>query len=313
MSTNNKRKRVRRRIAIRRGRAIVIKAIDWAMNLLLCSVALFRFVIQLLLYVTFSIPSDSMAPTLIHGDQIMVDKTIMGARIFDFFGALKGEQVKIRRIYGRDRLKNNDIIVFNFPYRSSWDSIAMDIRQYYVKRCAAIPGDTVEIHDCKYYINGVYEAQLNNVSAERLSDFMKSNEDNPQLVSQQVVVDAFPNDSVVPWTVREFGPMIVPSAGYKIQLDEQNATIFRNYIEWETGHKMVIKGDSVYLGGVYMTSYMFSENYYFVAGDDVFNSQDSRYFGLLPEQFIVGKVVMILYSEDKIRGKKRKERYFKHV
>lgn len=292
---------------------VFVRCFDWAMNIFLSLVvlAVLWFLAQLFCYATFTIPTDSMTPTLIPGDRIIVDKTVMGARLFDFFDALKGKQVRIHRTWGRKDVKSGDILVFNFPYAAMWDSIAMDIRTYFVKRCAATPGDTVEIRDCMYYVNGRYEASLNNDSAKRLADFLRRNSGHPETISQQVVTMAFPNDSTVPWTVSDFGPMVVPGTGTEIQLDSKTATIYRNYIEWETGKKLIFNGDSVYLGDEYRKCYEFDENYYFVVGDNVFNSKDSRYFGLLPEPFVVGKAAMILSSEDKFSGRKRKNRYFK--
>lgn len=68
-----------------------------------------------------------MEPTLKDGDRILVNKVIKGARLFDVFAVLK-----------------NDILVFNFPYQMNrWDSVRFDVMQYYVKRCIALPGDTL--------------------------------------------------------------------------------------------------------------------------------------------------------------------------
>lgn len=124
---------------------------------------------------------------------------------------------------------------------------------------------------------------------------------------------AFPNDSIVPWTISDFGPLVVPAKGSEMRLNHITATVYHNLIEWECGQKLTVVGDSVIIDDKFLPSYTFKENYYFVAGDNVFNSQDSRYFGLVPEPFIVGKAAFILQSTDSRTGRKRSDRYFKHL
>ncbi|MCM1450359.1 MAG: signal peptidase I [Clostridiales bacterium] len=292
---------------------VLLRVADWVMNLFLSGVAVvvLWLVAQLFFYAAFTIPTDSMMPTLIAGDKIMVDKTVMGARLFDIMGAARGDSVTVHRVPALGHLDRDDIIVFNFPYVGPWDNIAMDPVTYYVKRCVALPGDTVEIRGCLYYINGRRAVTINNSSATRLALFIDSNCDNPDGIASRVVMQAFPNDSTVPWTVSDFGPMLVPGKGTTVRLNRQSATIYRNYIEWETGLKVTASGDSVFIGDRFTDSYVFVENYYFVAGDNVFSSRDSRYFGLLPEPFIVGKATRILTSRDRVSGRQRRERYFK--
>ena len=87
-----------------------------------------------------------MGPALKDGDRILVNKMIKGARLFNVFAALDNKDVTIYRMPGLGHFKRNDVLVFNFPYQMNrWDSIRMNVMQYYVKRCIALPGDTLEI------------------------------------------------------------------------------------------------------------------------------------------------------------------------
>lgn len=110
------------------------KLLAWGINLVygLCFVALWGLLAQLLLVTSFKIPSDSMEPSLLAGDYILVDKCSKGARLFDVFAALERKEVKIHRMPGWREFKRNDVLVFNFPYPGSWDSIAFDVMSYYV-------------------------------------------------------------------------------------------------------------------------------------------------------------------------------------
>lgn len=101
------------------------------------------------------------------GDRILVNKMIRGIRLFDIFSALDKEEVTIYRMLVFRNFKRNDILVFNFPYQMNrWDSIRMDVMQYYVKRCIALLGDTLEIRNGFYKIRGWNEL-LGNYKAQQ--------------------------------------------------------------------------------------------------------------------------------------------------
>ena len=112
---------------------------------------------QVTTFTTFHIPSDSMYPALQAGNNVLVNKWIMGTRIFNIWDALEGKEVKIHRLPGVGKIKRNDVLVFNFPYPAKKDSLAMDVMLYYVKRCIALPGDTLEIRNGFYRIRGIEE------------------------------------------------------------------------------------------------------------------------------------------------------------
>lgn len=117
--------------------------------LIICGAVLGWILLQITCIASFIIPSDSMAPALLPGDNILVNKCVMGGRIFNVWDALEDKDVNISRLPGWGKLKRNDVVVFNFPYlESRWDSIAFRVMKYYVKRCVALPGDTFEIKDC---------------------------------------------------------------------------------------------------------------------------------------------------------------------
>lgn len=102
----------------------------------------------------YSIPSDSMYPTIEPGDFIVVNKMYMGARFYKNFDFLDGAHPETVRVPGFSSLKRNDVIVFNFPTHTNgrWD---MDLGTFYVKRCIALPGD----HVINHHRNQSYQRQ----------------------------------------------------------------------------------------------------------------------------------------------------------
>ena len=263
---------------------------------LFCTVVIL-FLMQLFCFTSFRIPSDSMEPALKDGDRILVNKMIKGARLFDVFAALNNEDITIHRMPGWGNFKRNDILVFNFPYRMNrWDSIRLDVMQYYVKRCIALPGDTLEIREGFYKIRGCDE-RLGNYNAQQSLANLKYPE------QYGIVVGTFPYDKQMDWTIREFGPLPIPQKGQTVKMNRTICLLYRPLIGWELKKKLRIKDGQIVLGDSVIAQYRFKKNYYFVSGDNMANSQDSRYWGMLPEEYIVGKATRIWYSEDKFKGK----------
>ena len=137
------------------------------------------------LYATFRIPSRSMYPVLEEGDRVLVWKPILGARLFDVGKSLDGEQTKIYRLPGLRKVKRNDVLVFNFPHPDSWSRIEMHILKYYIKRCIALPGDTLSIRDGMFRVSGV-DGPLGNADFPvRLPDRLEHPEFRASLHSPQ--------------------------------------------------------------------------------------------------------------------------------
>lgn len=254
-------------------------------------------ILQLFCFTSFRIPSDSMEPALYAGDKILVNKVLMGARLFNVFDTLKNKQVDIHRLPGVRNVKRNDIVVFNFPYmKGRKDSIRMDVMQYYVKRCIALPGDTLEIRNGIFKIRGV-DGKLGNIEAQRMISQLAKSE------KTRMVMRAFPRDKKMGWTILEFGPLAVPVEGQTVVLNRENGLLYKQLISWEQKKKVKISENEIMLGDSVITEYRFLKNYYFVAGDKAENSQDSRYWGMLPEEYIVGVATWVWYSE---KGKVRR-------
>ena len=254
------------------------------------------------------IPSWSMSPTVMGGDYIIVTKLIPGPRVYRDIRQIRVEgKVHTKRFKGVRKIKRNDVLLFNFPYVAEWDKIDMNLNLLYLKRCVALPGDTFSIESGMYRVNNYpnslgYVSQQQELSQKSQKDFSSG------------AWHCFPGDTVhYQWNIKDFGPLCVPEAGTTVVLDTFNVSLYKNLIEYETDKKISIRDGLVYSDEDKINTYTFKLNYYFMAGDNTFDSEDSRYWGLLPEDCIIGKAILIWRSTDRYTGKIRWDRFFKTI
>lgn len=242
-----------------------------------------------------------MEPLLEAGDNVLVCKLIPGPRLFNIFDSLKEEQVNIYRLPGIRKIRHNDVIVFNFPHPYTWDKVEMHIMKYYIKRCIGLPGDTIGIRNGLFVLNSKEEEVGNIESQQQIARTPKEN-------FEEGVFNAFPFDSIMSWNIKDFGPLYIPRKGDRIEMNRTNYLLYHKLIAWEQDKEIIYRDQQIFAGDTPITSYTFLNNYYFMAGDKGENSQDSRYWGLLPEEYIVGKAWLIWKAVDPITGKIRWER-----
>lgn len=273
-----------------------------------CMIVALFVVLQIFLFSSFKIPSNSMEPGLMAGDYVLVNKLIPGARLFNVFAAMRGERVKIVRLPGIRKIERNDVIVFNYPYPRDLDKIEMHMMKYYIKRCLGLPGDSLSIINGYYRIDGVSEP-MGNIEGQEIFSAQSN-----KMLKDLGLYWSFPKDSLISWNVKNLGPLYIPKKGDVIEMNRQNAIIYRKLIEWETGKELSIENSkNILLNNSQITSYRFLKNYYFVAGDRIEDSQDSRYWGLLPDEFITGKAVLIWKSMDSQTKEIQWNRIFRRI
>lgn len=261
---------------------------------------------KVFLFASFRIPTPSMEPSIMAGDHILVNKLIVGPRIYENFGFLKRKKTKMMRISGIRKIKRNDVLVFDFPYKTP-DKITQGGNLFYVKRCVALPGDTFYIDNGIYKVKGI-QGHLGHVARQ------KELAETDETSFREELRNVFPQDSMhFRWKIKDFGPLYVPKKGDGIRIDSLSVILYKNLIEYETGNNISVENKVISLGDSVIQNYRFHQNYYFMAGDLVHDSQDSRYWGLLPEDLIIGKATRIWKSTDIHTGKYRWERFFKRI
>lgn len=289
---------------------------DWIANIVIAISGLVALwiLLQVTTYASFKVPTNSMEPTLLAGDYVYVNKWIVGGRFFNVFDALNGKQTSVYRLPGLREIERNDVLVFNYPYpQSLYDSLYMDVMLYYVKRCIALPGDTLEINKAHYHVYG-FEGKLGNQNMQHNLEEMLHFESTETIRALGVNIEGIWGDSIMGWSLREMGPVFIPKRGSTLQMNRENFVLYGKLIAWELGARLEIdrKGD-VLLNETLLPQYTFTKDYYFMAGDNAAHSKDSRYWGLVPEEFIVGVATHIWKSEIPDTGKIRWNRVLKKI
>ena len=242
---------------------------------------------------------------------------------------------------GRARL-NRDYTVISRP---------VDTRENFVKRCVGIPGDTIQIIDTELFVNGKKQAELpgkqhiyfvqssspiskyaiDNIGITEWSGsgnyyYMTMTEEAAERVKAMSNVvnctqynetvatgEAFPHSDNYPWTQDNFGPLWIPQKGTTVALTLENLPLYERIITAYEGHTLAVDGEQIVIDGTPANEYTFAMDYYWMMGDNRHNSADSRFWGFVPEDHIVGKATFIWFSSDKEKGGVRWDRIFNKI
>lgn len=367
--------------------------------------------INVYLFQNYKIPTSSLEKSLLVGDHLFVSKVAFGPRnpitplsfplaqhtmpVLNTKSYIETPQWEYKRLAGFGHVKNDDIVVFNFPtgdtvpqFVNNPDYYALcrefgreriwkdnvpgwhfgeitwrpvDRRENYVKRCVAIPGDSLQVIDNQVYINGkkqkdipglqfnyivvtdgnminpkifeglnirkedskqydqrgFYYMPLTDENAEKLKNLK-----NVVSVTREVIQadrydkTTFPHSTNYQWNRDNYGPIWMPKKGETADLNMENLALYERIITAYEGNKLSVKDSTIFINGEVARSYTFQMDYYFMLGDNRHHSADSRFWGYVPEDHVVGKPILVWLSlnEDKsFPSNIRWDRFFKWV
>jgi signal peptidase I len=382
------------------------KFVEWVDAIIFAVIA--ATFIRMFFIEAYTIPTSSMEKSMLIGDYLFVSKTSYGPKLpntplsFPFVhhtmplsSTAKSyvEWVKrpYKRIAGFGKIKNNDVVVFNFPEGDTvalkmqnqsyyqlirnygrtrvWQenetfgniiSRPVDKRENYIKRCVGIPGDVIQLKNGQLFVNGKEQQhfpgmQYDNVVttdgtgiSKRILEEMHIAEDDRHMYSnsqflypltleneqkikamknvksvQRTLIPAenwdknvFPFSAGYQWNVDNFGPLEIPKKGKTVELSLTNLPLYERIIDLYEENDLKVQDSIIYINGSVANNYTFKMDYYWMMGDNRHNSADSRYWGFVPEDHVVGKAVFIWLSMDKdqpIYNKIRWKRLFTFV
>ncbi len=231
---------------------------------------------------SFLVPTGSMENEVMTGDLLFVNKFIYGGtspRNIPFTNV----RLPWFRVPAFRDVQRNDVIVFVFP--GMRDEVEPQDFTFYLKRCVGLPGDTLQVVDRVLYINGTP------VSLPRNLKFSFGRSAQPHQSNEQI----FPKGA--PWNEENYGPIVIPQQGMVIQLNESTFDAWETFIRRE-GHTIRLNGDQVEVDGKAVTEYRVQRDYMFGMGDHRDNSLDSRFWGFIPKENLVGTPLIVYWSWD---------------
>ena len=266
------------------------------------------------------IPSTGMENSIFQGERILVNKWSYGLRV-PFMSIFSYHRWRERPV------REQDIVVFNNP--AGIRQPVIDRREIYIGRCIGVPGDTLFIDSLFSVISP--EVQFN-PDKKRLYAYPVDKENLITLLMHTLSIDddglmgssdsthvrSFSryeyylleqaingNNWIQPLAGKkdtELRPLIVPGKGKFVRVHPWNITLLRNTLVMHEGKQAEIKNDTLYVDGKPTQHCYFTKDYYWVGANNTINLTDSRLFGFVPQDHLIGKASLVWFSKEKDTG-----------
>ncbi len=282
-----------------------------------CVAILFVALLRGCAVTSYHLPSTGMENSLYKNERILINKWSYGLRLpfMDIWGYHR---------WGEDKVKRNNIIVFNNPADNAEKSIGQ--RKVFIGRCIGLPGDTIlidslyNVHpdrmissDRKWFYS--YPSEREN---EMLSLLVRLNMQKEEIVRKDslnnirsfsryeyyLLQQAIDEDC---W-IHPLGnpenhnlPLVIPDSKTTVDVTPWNCTLLCNTLLLHEGRQASVKNDSLFIDGKHVTQCRFSKDYHWIVSDNPNNYSDSRLFGFVPKDHIIGKASYIWYSSHRKR------------
>lgn len=251
----------------------------WSWTKTIVGAILVVMVINGILVASFVVPTGSMENTVMTGDFLFVNKFVYGPstpQVVPFLNI----PLPFYKFPGVKDPKRGDVIVFIYP--GERDEVEAREFQYYLKRCVAVAGDVLRVEGHKIYVNN--------------QEFTMPEEAHYDLSVPETPAEkwlTFPAGRG--YTRNNYGPIRIPKKGDNITLDTQNWREWEFFIKKE-GHNIEMQGDRLVIDGKATNTYTVKKDYCFGIGDNRDHSLDSRYWGFIPYDNVVGTPIMVYWS-----------------
>ncbi|HZY79579.1 MAG TPA: signal peptidase I [Cyclobacteriaceae bacterium] len=237
-------------------------------------------------------------------------------------------ELPVYRLPGISHVKKGDVVVFNVPRAEENEGVEhpITLKSNYVKRCVAVGGDVLEVRDRQVFVNGeplpttagmkwayivvanepiskknlkrlglssndVFTGNINGMYRMLLTDEQASNIRGVSYIKSVTIDNSVDGNN--------FGPLTVPKEGMTMIVNDSTLARYGETIRLYDHNKNVkIENNKLFIDGKELTEYTFKQDYYFMMGDNRNNSHDSRYWGFVPDDHVVGKALFVWMSID---------------